>query len=353
MAEFVKFCVLLITCIAGIQSKCTQPQQIQCGLSSSSCIRYQYLCDGDRDCPTDAEDENPEFCRLWTSSNCPRGETMCKYEDGGSTCVSIPDYCRSRNHKACKGLLDPRICYMVRKKQLMRLENVPASGEVPEETDLAQTHAKVPDFKEGVKHSIKHAECPELYTKVGQNCLSFLFFGNLTWAEARSFCQTFKGDLFIPEDAEDFHTLVQHMKTHHMTSDFWMGGCKNGSWQWVNNRPIELGTPLWALRHNNSCDQREVYLGQRNETVEANDGQCYYYYQAPMDPPSGRCVAATYDKFYFLSDENCLLKKAPLCRLQNTRFSSKMRANFLILTLASLDISLIYKSAQYLMPHKQ
>lgn len=151
-----------------------------------------------------------------------------------------------------------------------------------------------------------------------------------------------------------------------VTADFWVGGhYENTEWTWLDGSPMEHGSPfwtvrwvipihnveylkwvqkkrkknyqqmcmnthvsmntttfwkkttttysyLWIYRYSDLCKYREVTTAL-NITRRANSGSCYRYYQAPNEFPQGECVALTFQHFYYMSDEDCLHRKSPLC----------------------------------------
>ncbi|MPC32026.1 hypothetical protein E2C01_025328 [Portunus trituberculatus] len=76
-----------------------------------------------------------------------------------------------------------------------------------------------------------------------------------------------------------------------------------------------IRTYACAWTYEDKCQHRNVTFPELNQTREANDGACYHYLQAPDSPPRGRCVALPYEHYYYMTDENCLKKKSPLCVL--------------------------------------
>jgi len=315
--------ILLLFYSSAVQSTCPESSQVHCG-SDDRCTRIRYICDGDNDCG-DYSDEEEHLCQAWRNSDCERGQVLC-HRRGSTDCVTIERFCQTGS-PPCEGDLDRRLCQMLENEKLQALNDIvipSGRGEAggpdgASNLDLAVTKGE--DFSEISQHTLKSDKCPLLYTRIGEECISLFFFGNATWGGARSFCQSIGGDLYVPETNENYHNLVHHMREHHLTSDFWVGGNHYNAtvgWRWITDAPIELGTPHWAIRHNTVCTSRDVPIEHRNVTIQANDGMCYHYSQAPAAHPFGDCVAMTYDKFYFLSDEDCLMKKSPLCKLADT-----------------------------------
>lgn len=322
-----KFLITLLFYSATVQARCSESDQIECG-TSDRCTRIQYVCDGDNDCG-DYTDEQSSLCSAWRNDECARGEFSCR-RHGYENCISIKDYCEAAD-PPCEGNLDRRLCVIVRNEKLQPLEEIVlfsdrmGPGGANLTSNLEMTETKGEDFAHMVDHTLKHDKCPQLYTRVGDNCLSFFFFGNVSWGEGRSFCQTIGGDLFTPSSNAEYLNLVHHIRENELTSDFWIGGNFQNEtlgWRWVNGHPIELKTPHWTIRHIPTCQSRTIHIDYRNATLEANDGTCYSYSQAPEELRYGDCVAMTYEMFFFLSDEDCLSKKSPLCKLTTASSSA-------------------------------
>lgn len=93
----------------------------------------------------------------------------------------------------------------------------------------------------------------------------------------------------------------QNMKMHKLTR---------------TDQPINLKSLSYSYfylyRYSDICRYREV-TSSLNITRRVNNGSCYRYYQAPGEFPRGECVALTYQHFYYMSDEDCLHRKSPLC----------------------------------------
>jgi len=54
------------------------------------------------------------------------------------------------------------------------------------------------------------------------------------------------------------------------------------------------------------------YCQHLNQTV-IYEKSCNQYLQRPLTPVVGMCAALTFENFFYMSDEDCLTKKSPLC----------------------------------------
>jgi len=316
--DTLKVLVVVVICGHAALAACPDSDQIECG-SNDRCTRIRYICDGDNDCG-DRSDEESNLCRAWRNDRCERGQVRCN-RFGSYDCIPITRYCETED-PPCEGDLDMRICQMLRDEVLQPLESVilPVDEMIIQQTSVEMMEVLEEEFLAQVDSTLRHPDCPALYTRVGKHCVSIFSIGQVNWGVARSFCKTIGGDLLtLPSDAEEFHTLVHHLHEHHVSSDFWIGGhLRNETlgWTWVDDSPMEMGTPFWAIRNLTECQTRTITVGY-NTTREVNEGHCYTHVQAPQSPPVGHCAALTYDNYFYISDELCLEKKSPLCVTAN------------------------------------
>ncbi|XP_064095576.1 uncharacterized protein LOC135207657 [Macrobrachium nipponense] len=175
---------------------------------------------------------------------------------------------------------------------------------------------KIDRFRSVLHQTMHHKSCPDLYTLVGDQCLSIFYVGCVNWGEARAFCKVLGGDLLTIKNITQFADIVQHLQRLALPSSFWIGGSVHNDtvgWTWIDGSPMDMGSPFWATRYDPFCMTR-------NGTTAKSDETCDLYYQSPKAVPSGECARISFQHSYYISDEDCLRKMSPLCVYQGTGF---------------------------------
>ncbi|XP_064095937.1 uncharacterized protein LOC135207919 isoform X2 [Macrobrachium nipponense] len=270
--------------------------EIACA-KDETCIVQDYICDDSYDC-NDESDEDKELCGVWRNDRCPVKSALC-IRNGNESCVEISEYCSTAN-PPCEGNVDRRICSMLRRGRLLDLNSFRAGWNWNMSEQLGEA------FREVIPFTISHEKCPLMYTLVGESCVSIFLIGNVTWAEARAFCNVLDGDLmtFSNKSVSLFADIVQHLQKLGLERSFWIGGSlQNASkgWTWIDGSPMVMGTPFWATTYSPDCGAVET------EEV------CRRYRQRPEEPAAGNCASLSLEHFFYITDEDCLDRRSPLC----------------------------------------
>ncbi|XP_063599464.1 uncharacterized protein LOC134775782 [Penaeus indicus] len=287
---FIKVLLVAAFCIYQGAANCIEWGLIECQ-TNNRCVSMRDICDGENDC-NDNSDEEHRLCSILDKSGCGSPGSFRCDQKGNVTCKRIKEHCNASN-PPCDNR-NERLCQMLKDGKL--------------QTNVLSAEISGEEFLEKFNVTIEHPDCPHLYTRVGDHCLSFFFFGLVNWGEARSFCKMNGGDLLTFQDGVGiFYEIVRHLCEHNITSDFWVGGAiRNRTWTWVDGNPIEMGTPYWSLRPNPNCQHR-------NLTARYNEESCNQFLQRPLTPAVSMCTALTFENYFYMSDEDCLTKKSPLC----------------------------------------
>ncbi|XP_042212295.1 uncharacterized protein LOC121859505 [Homarus americanus] len=290
----------------GTTTSCS-PREIECA-TGEQCISTRLVCKGGTDCP-DSSDENPEICEFW-KYDCQGGKILCN-----GTCYSPHKFCRNLD---CAATKDPRLCKMMKMQKLLlgKLEDVVEAPKDP-------------------KPQLKLADCPSLYTKLGDQCVSFLPTAKVPWPEARQFCKSIYSDLWTFSDPTSFLAMYQFIRNNNVTFDLWIGGYydqQQSAWAFIQpgdsnhdapirddlpNNAMPLGFPYWAPRFSSTCEEPPpLKFSSLNDQVNPiPSSSCYRYVQAPIRQSTGWCAIVNHNLSFYLSDEECQNKHTPLCLL--------------------------------------
>ncbi|XP_069976716.1 uncharacterized protein [Penaeus vannamei] len=192
----------------------------------------------------------------------------------------------------------------------------------PPPNNVEESEALGQRFARTFNDTLHHPRCPKLYTSVGNKCLSLLYFVKVGWGEARALCSAIGGELVVYPSASDgeFAALLKYLRGIRMTTDFWVGGRytkDTEAWTWLDDAPMDLGSPYWALRHSDNCSSRQQESAPHAKPEDVaywTYSSAYYQYeQAPRRDSQQLCAAVTFRHYFYISDEDCLGVRSPLC----------------------------------------
>ncbi|XP_050689360.1 uncharacterized protein LOC126981829 [Eriocheir sinensis] len=306
--------LLSLTCwgLAGAFECPQKEEEIACS-SEDKCVKLRYVCDGENDCE-DGEDEDPDLCTVFKSHyGCEREEVACR-RGGELECVRLQTYCQTTD-PPCEGPVDPKLCKVLNDNTIQKFSSIFIAADNAPDPSWRRSEELGEDLVAKINHTVSHPDCPEMFTLVGDQCLSVFSVGKVSWGEARAFCRVLGGDLLTFKSITHFTTVINHLQEHQLTSDFWLGGRqreKGRGWAWLDDTPMTLGSPYWAVRRFEECQARNITTATHG-TREANSAKCYHYRQAPEQSSRGFCAALSYTHYFYMIDEDCLMDKSPLC----------------------------------------
>nr|WBG54465.1 C-type lectine [Austinograea rodriguezensis] len=302
--QLVLVLVFVLALLHPAEGEC-RSDQIECR-SGGQCVSRNGICNQRQDC-SDGSDEDNRLCKLWPpkSANCAQHTSNTIYYIG--RCRTAYYMCQDSSRASN---LDRRICKIVLHPKLdIQQEGMNMSNEVV--TLLSSAVNSTLDYK--------MPDCPMLYTRVGNDCLSFFSPAKVSWAEARQFCRSIYGDLWHLKDVASYGRLMEFMREEKFTSNYWIGGrydLDTNAWSWTtDDSPMPLGVPFWATKHEDSCVPRgPPHTDPYSDPPAGLPGaRCYRTVLSPKERSPGWCSAMTYEYFYYWSDEMCDEAFSPLC----------------------------------------
>ncbi|XP_037786565.1 LOW QUALITY PROTEIN: uncharacterized protein LOC119582430 [Penaeus monodon] len=314
-AGFLLLVATTLSCLGTTWGACKGSTKIECR-TKGQCIRMEHVCNGGRDC-TDNSDEDPELCKIWKfkMDSCSNSRVSCR-----GNCYSFSRFC---NKKECFGNMHPRVCKMVKAKKFNVAREVELPAYSPAPLQMMSMISEVEHIVEQAVNATPAEDphsCPNLYTRVGDRCLSLFSIAKVPWPEARQFCKSIFGDLVTFGDAQSFADLLRHLAEKALTTDFWIGGrfdSRASAWAWVSDdgTPMPLGSPFWAERYSTRCEPRPPpQIDPFSAPLNATPGApCSHYLQAPKERAQGWCSAMTHEHHYYITDEECQNAHSPLC----------------------------------------
>ncbi|XP_045138896.1 uncharacterized protein LOC123520571 [Portunus trituberculatus] len=303
----------LTCCSLGAALECSQKEEEIACSSEEKCVKLRYVCDGENDCE-DGEDEDPDLCMVFKSHyGCEREEVACR-RNGEMECMRLQNYCQMTD-PPCQGPIDAKMCKVLNDNTIQKFSSIFISADGPPDPSWRRSEELGDDLVANLNNTVSHPDCPEMFTMVGDQCLSVFSVGKVSWGEARAFCRVLGGDLLTFKSVTHFTTVIKHLQDHQLTSDFWLGGRqreKGRGWTWLDDTTMVLGSPYWAVRRYDECQVRNITTSTHN-TREANGATCYHYRQAPEPSSRGFCAGLSYTHFFYMTDEDCMHQKSPLC----------------------------------------
>ncbi|XP_050734013.1 uncharacterized protein LOC127007284 isoform X2 [Eriocheir sinensis] len=236
---------LVLALLHSAEGECSH-NMIECN-TGGDCIAKSRICDGHRHC-SDGSDEDFSICKFWPprSNSCLQESREMRFNYAGR-CYNIHQICQNSDWSKT---LNSRVCQIV---LLPKLE--------PQQEIMNMTDELVASLSSAVNstHDPRKEDCPMLYTRVGNDCLSFFSPAKVAWPEARQFCRSIYGDLWHFTDIASYGHLMAFIREEQFTSNYWIGGrfdLDTNAWSWTTDDSVmPLGAPYWTL---NSMAERAM-----------------------------------------------------------------------------------------------
>ncbi|XP_069172631.1 C-type lectin domain family 17, member A-like [Procambarus clarkii] len=121
--------------------------------------------------------------------------------------------------------------------------------------------------------------CTSPFHDVGGRCLYVDVSNTGSWDTMRTHCRSLGGDLAILNDAEVYSSLIRYIHGSGFPElQYWIGAtdeAQEGLWLWVNQEPVQMGTPYWA---NYGCSNLQMPTGGTAENCLCLDNTYHLYF---------------------------------------------------------------------------
>ncbi|KAB7495596.1 hypothetical protein Anas_08201, partial [Armadillidium nasatum] len=161
------------------------------------------------------------------------------------------------------------------------------------------------------------SECPPFFTPFGDTdkCVSLFTPIQVSWFEARLFCESLTGNLAILDDIDDYFHLLKYIQQNEIKSRFWLGAKNDFSkignsteskkiWTWLNGEPVTMGVPFWSFY---TIEKSPWYEENNHDQEEGRK------LMPRLTGERETCLSILEENFYYFSDEFCTDKLSPLC----------------------------------------
>ncbi|XP_037785905.1 perlucin-like protein [Penaeus monodon] len=113
-------------------------------------------------------------------------------------------------------------------------------------------------FSVAASASVRATDCPSPYEPLDETrCIFVDAYVAYTWQDTVDLCKTHGGEILTIEDCETFALVYDYVRSQDVTKGkhYWLGATdeeEEGTWKYVNNRPIPMGVPFWSKNEPNS-----------------------------------------------------------------------------------------------------
>ncbi|XP_042215465.1 lithostathine-like [Homarus americanus] len=117
--------------------------------------------------------------------------------------------------------------------------------------------------------------CEPPFSKHGSECFYVNKYRQVSWSEARKFCQSLQADLAQPRSVKKLRAMLLDKFPEDTYRFFWLGASEvstDGNWMWLSKSP--LSTREWARGQPNGGNENCVVLS-RDEYPALHDSPCY------------------------------------------------------------------------------